>query len=411
MSRENPMHRQESREGGQTLVIVALALIPLLLVAGLVIDGGWAFAQQRRTQNAMDAAANAGAVVILQNLPFTSRGATPPRTDRNVHDQILAVAASNGISAEDPTAVYTGIDGRPLDPAVPVGSLGDVPPPENAYGVAVHGSQDFSTFFAGIAGMSGFRASADATAIAGAITSICASNQPCSFIPVTFPTQLTDCTGTGRQALGSSQYQVIVPPATFTAANELIIPLCGTASGSVGWLDIQPHNPLCNGNGAAELACVIANPSRTSMPIPLWIGTQTGNINSSQVQSALDAYSGVVVGTYEPGRDLIVQIPIYDCIDNNISQPSSNVPCPATEPNGIGSNTSYHIIGILAFVLDHSYINATNPECNQTPGGPFVGGNGSNGCLKGWLTQISTSGTVGLPTGNLQSVWGVQLVR
>ena len=45
-------------------------------------------------------------------------------------------------------------------------------------------------------------------------------------------------------------------------------------------------------------------------------------------------------------------------------------------------------------ILDHSYIQGSNPECNQTPGGPPIGGNGSNGCLKGWLTQILTTGTV-----------------
>jgi len=57
------------------------------------------------------------------------------------------------------------------------------------------------------------------------------------------------------------------------------------------------------------------------------------------------------------------------------------------------------------------YIQGTNPECNQTPGGPPIGGNGSNGCLKGWLTQILTTGTVGLPTGTTGTVWGVQLIK
>src|SRR4051794_26264468 len=96
-------------ERGQTLTIVALAMVPILLVAGLVIDGGWAFSQQRRTQNAMDAAANAGAVVLVQNLPFRSRGQAQPRTDADVLAQVVAVAASNGVTTPVPTAVYTGI--------------------------------------------------------------------------------------------------------------------------------------------------------------------------------------------------------------------------------------------------------------------------------------------------------------
>ena len=47
--------------------------------------------------------------------------------------------------------------------------------------------------------------------------------------------------------------------------------------------------------------------------------------------------------------------------------------------------------------LDKAYIQAPNPECNQTPGSPFVGGNGSTGCIEGWLTQVSGPGEVGPP--------------
>ena len=48
-------------------------------------------------------------------------------------------------------------------------------------------------------------------------------------------------------------------------------------------------------------------------------------------------------------------------------------------------------------ILDKAYIQANNPECNQTPGGPPAGGNGSTGCLKGWLTADLGPGEVGPP--------------
>jgi len=86
--------------------------------------------------------------------------------------------------------------------------------------------------------------------------------------------------------------------------------------------------------------------------------------------------------------------------------------CPNPPENGTGSNTYYHIVSIAAVILDRSYIQSNNPECNQAPGTPPVGGNGSTGCLKGWITQISSPGSVGLPDpSNPNSVWGIQLVR
>ena len=165
-------------------MIVALAAVPILIALGLVIDGGWAFAQQRRTQNAMDAAANAGAVMLVQDLPFRVQKQTQPKTDQQVLDEIVAVAAANGVTEQLPTAVYTDILGNPLSPSVEVGSQPASPPPADAYGVQVSGSIPFQTFFAGIAGMNGFTASATAMAVAGAINNLCASDEPCDFIPV-----------------------------------------------------------------------------------------------------------------------------------------------------------------------------------------------------------------------------------
>ncbi|NLT74847.1 MAG: pilus assembly protein TadG, partial [Chloroflexi bacterium] len=49
------------REGGQTLVIVALAMAVLMLMAGLAVDVGMAYNERRDMQNAADAAALAGA--------------------------------------------------------------------------------------------------------------------------------------------------------------------------------------------------------------------------------------------------------------------------------------------------------------------------------------------------------------
>ena len=57
--------RRASDESGQVLVITALAMVALLVCAGLVLDIGHAMLVQRQLQAGVDAAALAG----VQHLP------------------------------------------------------------------------------------------------------------------------------------------------------------------------------------------------------------------------------------------------------------------------------------------------------------------------------------------------------
>ncbi|HEX5016363.1 MAG TPA: pilus assembly protein TadG-related protein [Actinomycetes bacterium] len=404
-------------EAGQTILIAALAMIPLLIMVGLVIDGGFAYASQRRNQNAMDAAANAGAVLLMENLPFSLTGQTPPRTDADVEAAVVAVAGTNGVEGDDVEAWYTDIEGnRITDPLtgneIQVGSLDAVQPPADALGVEAIGSMTFNTFFAQVAGFNTLSTGARATAVTGTANGICAASEDCGFIPLTFPTSLTSCDGTNHQEWGSGG--AYTTTTNLVAAFEVIIPLCSTEPGSVGWLDILPQQTACPGNGAAYLACYINNPNNPQLDLPIWIDAQTGNTNSVQVQDALNLLTGPTVGVYEPGLDKIVTIPLYDCVDNNVPQVSPGPPCPNPPITGVGTNTSYRIVALAAMALDKAYIQGNNPECNQAPGSPFVGGNGSTGCIKGWLTQISGPGEVGAPPppgGIVGSQFRVQLIK
>lgn len=85
------------RGRGQIIPIFALALVTIVAAVGLVIDGGFAFAQRRAEQNAADLAAFAGANALLNGRDATAAA--------------LAAAAENG---------YThGVGG--VDVAVTVG--------------------------------------------------------------------------------------------------------------------------------------------------------------------------------------------------------------------------------------------------------------------------------------------------
>ena len=59
-------HRHGQR--GQALFIFVIALVALIAMTGLILDGGAVFAQQRVAQNGADGAATAGTVVIASNL-------------------------------------------------------------------------------------------------------------------------------------------------------------------------------------------------------------------------------------------------------------------------------------------------------------------------------------------------------
>jgi Flp pilus assembly protein TadG len=58
---------RREREGGQIIVLFALAMIAIIAMVGLVLDGGSAFSQRRAEQSAADLAALAGANSILIN--------------------------------------------------------------------------------------------------------------------------------------------------------------------------------------------------------------------------------------------------------------------------------------------------------------------------------------------------------
>jgi hypothetical protein len=413
MMGDRTMYRRNlGSEAGQTVLVAALAMVPLLIMVGLIVDGGFALANQRRNQNAVDAAANAGAVLLMENLPFGLNGQPQPRTDTAVESAVVTTATTNGVDPATVVAYYTDIEGTRLDPLVEVGSLGAVPPPTAAFGVEAEGSMTFGTFFASIAGFANLSTAARATAVTGTAPGICSATDDCGFIPLTFPTSLTSCDGTNHQLWGSGG--AYTTTTNLVAATEVIIPLCSTEPGSVGWLDILPNQSLCPGNGAAYLACYINNPNNPELDLPIWVDAQTGNTNSVQVQDALNLLTGPTVGVYEPGLDKIVTIPLYDCVDNNIPQVHPGPPCPNPPVTSVGTNTSYRIVALGAMALDKAYIQANNPECNQAPGSPFAGGNGSTGCIKGWLTQVSGPGEVGPPPppgGVVGSQFRVQLIK
>lgn len=59
--------KNHRNEGGQSILVIAFIVMVLLALVALVVDVGNAYAQRRIVQNAVDAAAMAGALKLSEH--------------------------------------------------------------------------------------------------------------------------------------------------------------------------------------------------------------------------------------------------------------------------------------------------------------------------------------------------------
>jgi len=351
---------QRSGDQGQALAIMAIAMTVLLAGGAMVIDGGNAMAEQRGTQNAADAAALAGAVVIAEKFGGETKADSDVVSAMNTAFTQNA-SSGNGSYYIDYSYNVVGTVGRG-------GSI-----PSNAGGIHSAGTRTFDTFLAGALGMNQWSANADAIAMAGALRSVCSADDGCGVMPVTFSIPITACDGTGRPLRIGVDWPLVgldVARADTSGQYESIVPLCKNGPGGVGWLDM----------GCGNLSGSISTPCNVSFDIPTWIQTESGNANNV----------GGVVNGY---RGQVILIPMFDSTCRDV--PSTGLPADCTDP-GSGNNLWYHIPRFAQFLLDTAYISGgNNAECNTGPGQPLAGGNGAISCFKGWFVRYIMEGKVG----------------
>ncbi len=129
-----PDHRRAQR--GQILVLFTLALVTMIAMVGLVIDGGAAYAQRRSQQNAADVAALAGANALYNGLTNAQ-----------------AIAVAQGVAGTNSSG--NGISGVTVNVTIVNGVVTvDVGAPHRNY-------------FAGVVGQPTWQVSTTASAIAG----------------------------------------------------------------------------------------------------------------------------------------------------------------------------------------------------------------------------------------------------
>jgi Flp pilus assembly protein TadG len=164
------IHRSSAsgRQRGQMVVLFALSATAIILAVGLVIDGGYALAQRRASQNASDFAALAGARVLSE---FVA-GDTNNGKDANVKLALVnTININNGIPitfGAPNGPVYIGTNGTIVPSAGAATSyVGNGTIPAGAVGLKLTSSRTWTPFFLGLAGITNWTATTTATAKGG----------------------------------------------------------------------------------------------------------------------------------------------------------------------------------------------------------------------------------------------------
>jgi hypothetical protein len=365
-----PVHPRAENPRGQTIVILAVGMVVLIGMVGLIIDVGLQWGANRGAQNGSDAAAEAGAIVLMEYMLGASKD------DADVRSAVDAVAAANEIELD--TVEYTTWQGVPLDVDVGSGSI-----PLNAQGVRVVGTRLHETVFARVLGVTELSVFTDAVAVSGP-SEPCPPDTACPLIPITIPTTIVTCDGQNKSVPTEDQW--VGPP----DAPEYIIPLCGDNPGSVGWIDWSPPS-----GGISELAAEICDPGEV-INLPDWYYvTSTGNTNSNSVQDCFDQWVGKEI-----------MFPLFE--DTCASDPGEATECTDPAPIG-GVNQWYYFPRAASLRLTGIYIQGDNSDvCDPS------GGSGATTCLTGTFIDTSIVGEVGAwggDDGSLSHFFSVQLIR
>jgi len=150
------MNKSGRTERGQALVIIVFAILALLVVAGLAIDGGTVYLERRRMQNAADAAALAGTRKLAEAMC-----AKPGVNDAAIAAEVIHYAEANGVQYANSNVVadYVAFNESVL------GRVGSGAIPTGATGISVTTKISRKTYFMSLVGIDLAGASAGALAM------------------------------------------------------------------------------------------------------------------------------------------------------------------------------------------------------------------------------------------------------
>jgi Putative Flp pilus-assembly TadE/G-like len=151
---------QDDSESGVVLIIVALALVVLIGIVAIAIDGGYGFVQNRRAQNATDFAAFAAAQQLDSSASCI--GTSPPPTMKQIDNIIQDLVQDNGSGIGSSwTAKFLDDNGNAIQTFTAADDSGV--PPAGACGVSISATPAWKPFFAGLFGIHQLQGNASST--------------------------------------------------------------------------------------------------------------------------------------------------------------------------------------------------------------------------------------------------------
>jgi Flp pilus assembly protein TadG len=192
-------------QSGQVIVLVAVGLIALIGMAGMVIDGGRAYADERSTEAAAEAGAHAGAYLLEVNWNGAA-GTFGALTDAQVRASAQAFANYNGFDAANGDTFF--LDYVKADRTTHVATLDNT-----ARGVLVQIGKPQTATFSRVLGFRLYSVFARATAMFG--SAMVAGAIPLAVDDSCFSSYNTSISwqpANGSGGFGSCNFATVVPP-------------------------------------------------------------------------------------------------------------------------------------------------------------------------------------------------------
>jgi len=320
------MKRSINQQQGQSIVIVAFALVALVALLALVVDAGNAYVQRRHVENVMDAGAQAGALAFAQS-----------QSSLQIWNAISGYISRNNVNPADATAWYVVQDPATkntiVDRTKQIASYGSSHYPTTiggkpVVGIQVEGKKDFSTYFAGVVGVKQMPASGAAA---------CFGFQGAGSSSELFPIAISS----GNFVTGTVRFEDIEPTWTYTIRLRTDdSPVFGYA-GNFGWLAWNTGDSLSDANVATWMNNTETGISKTRA-LSDTIKGDTRVAAGSAIQAAL---SSRVSGA----KSSVVTVPVYDQFTGSSSA--------GTARYRIVGFARLHIIGYV-FTSTDKYITA-----------------------------------------------------
>lgn len=420
------MHGAMKTERGQTIVILAFALIALAAFAGLAIDGGRLYAARRRAQNTADATAMAGVRLLAQ---LTAECAADRlAADNAIAAEMIKFARDNGITVPSENAQLQGWYVNAAETRLGrVGWAEGVP--DGAAGIEAALVTTDTTTFLRIVGQPYIVAPGEAMAMTGPVIQFTGG-----ILPLGVPLQVVETLRSGETFhMADNRAGAFCRDPN----NTLCVGDPTNANSQRGWLNLNyiyntaylaANAPLnrsfersADASGCGNIASKSVDDGLTGFagedkdgdgaldcpyPFPILAGL-TGHTGGDFIHGSTGAKTSgmLTIMDFYAGTGKVAYVPVFDFIYQVRDMSGLGFAIPAEPPDGSHNGTwptpdtdyFYHIVGFAALTIDADTTNhtlvgnfqsAAIGEGQIQPGAGFAGGSACQRALTVYGVQL-----------------------